>query len=134
MDVTIWHNPGCGTSRNVLAMLRAAGIAPRIVEYLKTPPSRAELTRVAAAVGGVRALLRAKGAVYDDLGLADPAVHDETILDAMLAQPVLIERPVVIATHGIVLARPSEKVLTLIGPLAADFVKEDGERVPGGQA
>lgn len=133
MDITIWHNPACGTSRNTLAMLRAAGHEPRIVEYLKSVPSRAELAAVAAAIGGVRALLRAKGAIYEDLGLADPAVHDETILDAMLAQPVLIERPVVIAAHGIVLARPSEKVLALIGPLAGDFVKEDGERVPGGR-
>ena len=134
MDVIIWHNPACGTSRNTLAMLRSAGIEPAIVEYLKTPPSRAELVRVAQAVGGVRALLRAKGEIYEDLGLADPAVHDETILDAMLAQPVLIERPVVIAAHGIVLARPSEKVLALIGPLGADFVKEDGTTVPGRRA
>lgn len=134
MDITIWHNPACGTSRNTLAMLRFAGIEPRIVEYLKTPPGRAELAEVAAAVGGVRALLRAKGAIYEDLGLADPGVHDETILDAMLAQPVLIERPVVIAAHGIVLARPSEKVLALIGPLPADFVKEDGEKVTARQA
>lgn len=129
MDVTIWHNPACGTSRNTLAMLRSAGIEPTIVEYLKTPPSRQDLARVAAAIGGVRALLRAKGEIYEELGLADPAVHDETILDAMLAQPVLIERPVVIAAEGIVLARPSEKVLALIGPLGHDFVKEDGTMV-----
>ena len=131
MTVTIWHNPACGTSRNTLAMIRAGGIAPAVIDYLKDPPPRAELARVAAAVGGVRALLRRKGTPYDELGLGDASLSDDALLDAMQAHPILIERPVVIAGGRIALCRPSERVLALIGPLAADFVKEDGERVAG---
>ena len=128
MSVVIWHNPACGTSRNTLAMIRATGVKPQVVAYLETPPSRAALVEVAAAVGGVRALLRTKGTPAADLGLA--AASDEAILDAMLDHPILIERPVVFGPRGIVLARPSERVLEVLdAPLPAAFTKEDGEVV-----
>lgn len=129
-DVTIYHNPACGTSRNTLALIRATGIEPRVVEYLKTPPDRAALTAIAAAVGGPRALLRERGTPFAQLGLGDPALGDDALIDAMLAQPILIERPVVVTPRGTALCRPSERVLDLLdAPLAADFVKEDGERI-----
>lgn len=128
--VTLWHNPACGTSRNALAMIRATGVEPRVVEYLKTPPGRSTLVRLAAAVGGPRSLLREKGTPFAELGLGDPALDDDTLIDAMLAHPVLINRPLVEGRRGVVLARPSERALeALDGGLAADFVKEDGERV-----
>lgn len=133
MTVTIWHNPSCGTSRNTLAMIRATGIEPVVVEYLKAPPSRADLEAVAAAVGGARTLLRIKGTPAVDLGLDQPGVRDAAILDAMVDHPILIERPVVIAPGGTILARPSERVLTVLdAPLLTDFVKEDGEIVRAG--
>ncbi|TRW17587.1 arsenate reductase (glutaredoxin) [Glacieibacterium frigidum] len=129
-DVTIYHNPACGTSRNTLAMIRAAGIEPEVVEYLKTPPDRATLAGLAAAVGGPRALLREKGTPFAELGFGDPALGDEALIDAMIAHPILMNRPVVVTPKGTALCRPSELVLDLLdAPLAADFVKEDGERV-----
>lgn len=128
MSVTIWHNPKCGTSRNTLAMIRATGVEPVIVEYLKSPPDAAALARVAAAVGGAAALMRVKGTPAEELRLvgADAA----TILAAMGDHPILINRPVVIGPKGIVLARPSEKVMAVLeGTLPAGFTKEDGNPV-----
>ena len=131
MTVTIWHNPACGTSRNVLAMIRAAGIEPAIVEYLKSPPSRDKLLALIKAAGLTpRGLLREKGTPFAELGLGDAALPDDAILDAMLAHPVLINRPLVETPRGTRLCRPSEIVLDLLPPLAAGFVKEDGEVVP----
>jgi len=128
MSVTIWHNPKCGTSRNTLAMIRATGVEPTIFAYLKTPPDAALLASVASAVGGAAALLRVKGTPAEALGLV--GADDATILAAMALHPILINRPVVIGPKGIVLARPSEKVLdVLAGNLPAGFAKEDGERV-----
>ena len=129
--ITIYHNPKCGTSRNVLALIRNAGIEPTVIEYLKTPPSRAELVALIAATGApVRELIRAKEAVYTELGLADPALSDGTLIDAMLAHPVLINRPIVVSPLGTRLCRPSEAVLDLLpGPQKGPFVKEDGEVV-----
>jgi len=130
MTVTIWHNSACGTSRNVLALIRATGTEPHIVDYLCNTPDRATLMQVAAAVGGPRALLREKGTPYAELGLGDPALTDETLIAAMLAHPILINRPVVQTSRGTALCRPSELVLGLLdAPLPADFTKEDGERV-----
>lgn len=131
MSVTIWHNPACGTSRNTLAMIRATGIEPVVVEYLKTPPDSATLATVAAAVGGARALLRVKGTPAAALGLE--TADDAAILAAMAAHPVLINRPVVIAPAGTILARPSERVLDVLdAALPAGFTKEDGEPVQRG--
>ncbi|MGL4543132.1 MAG: arsenate reductase (glutaredoxin) [Polymorphobacter sp.] len=131
MTVTIYHNPACGTSRNTLAMIRAAGIEPQIIEYLKTPPSRAELLALVAASGGsVRALIRDKAPAYAERGLADLSLSDDALIDAMLAAPVLINRPIVVTVKGTALCRPSERVLDLLdAPLVADFAKEDGEVV-----
>lgn len=129
MTVTIWHNPACGTSRNTLAMIRATGVEPVIVEYLKTPPDAASLAAAAAAVGGARALLRTKGTPAAELGLE--TADDAAILAAMALQPILINRPVVFAPRGTRLARPSESVLEILdSPLPQPFIKEDGERVP----
>ena len=115
MTVTIWHNPKCATSRNVLAMIRAAGVEPQVVEYLKTPPGPAELKKIVKATGGsARALLRRKGTPYDELGLDDPKWTDDELIGLMAAQPILIERPVVITDKGTALARPKEKVLELL--------------------
>jgi len=128
MSVTIWHNPKCGTSRNTLAMIRATGVEPTIFAYLKTPPDAALLASVASAVGGAAALLRVKGTLAGELGLV--GADDATILAAMALHPILIDRPVVIAPKGIVLARPSEKVLDVLAAnLPAGFAKEDGKRV-----
>ncbi|MFN3287060.1 MAG: arsenate reductase (glutaredoxin) [Sphingomonadaceae bacterium] len=131
-DVTIWHNPACGTSRNTLAMIRAAGIEPVVVEYLKTPPDRATLVAAIAAAGLTpREALRRKGTPFDELGLDDPALSDEQLIEAMLAHPILINRPFVFTRLGTRLCRPSELVLHILpAPLPADFVKEDGEVVP----
>lgn len=116
---TIWHNPACGTSRNVLAMIRAAGIEPEVVLYLKTPPSRAEIAAALKKAGmTARGALRAKGEVYDTLGLADPAVSDDALLDAMAGHPILIERPFVFTSKGARLCRPKEKLLEIL-PQAA---------------
>ena len=129
--VTIYHNPKCGTSRNVLALIRNAGIEPQVIEYLKTPPSRAELVALIAATGApVRELMRAKEAVYTELGLANPALSDNALIDALLTHPILINRPIVVTPQGTRLCRPSEAVLDLLpGPQKGPFAKEDGEIV-----
>ena len=130
-DITIFHNPACGTSRNTLALIRHAGLEPEVVEYLKTPPSTAQLREIVAALGGsVRALLREKGTPYAELGLGDPAWSDEQLLDFIGRYPILMNRPVVVTPLGTALCRPSEAVLALlpVGPLAP-FTKEDGEVV-----
>jgi arsenate reductase (glutaredoxin) len=115
MSVTIDHNPACGTSRNTLAMIRQSGEQPEVIEYLKTPPSRARLTELIKAMGiPVRALLREKGTPYVELGLADPKWTDDQLLDFMLAQPILINRPIVVTPKGVKLCRPSEAVLELL--------------------
>ena len=130
MDITIYHNPACGTSRNTLAMIRAAGIEPTVIEYLKSPPSRAVLSDLLARAGvAPRAWLREKGTPYAELGLGDADLSDGAILDAMVAQPILIYRPIVASPLGVALCRPSEKVLALLPAQAGTFVKEDGARV-----
>jgi len=129
-DVVIYHNPDCGTSRNTLAMIRNAGIEPHVVEYLKTPPSRMLLKQLIARMGiTVRALLREKGTPFQELGLGDPKLSDDQLLDAMMAHPILINRPVVVTPNGVRLCRPSEQVMDLLPPQHSGFVKEDGERV-----
>ncbi len=130
MDVIIYHNPDCGTSRNTLAMIRDAGIEPHVVEYLKTPPSRTLLTQLISRMGmTVRALLREKGTPFGKLGLGDSTLGDDALLDAMMAHPILINRPIVVTPNGVRLCRPSETVLDLLPPQQGAFVKEDGERV-----
>jgi arsenate reductase len=130
MDVIIYHNPGCGTSRNTLGLIRNAGIEPHIVEYLKTPPTRSLLQQLVARMGiPLRALLREKGTPFHDLGLADPSLTDDQLIDAMLAHPILINRPIVVTPNGVRLCRPSDQVIDLLPPQRGDFVKEDGERV-----
>lgn len=132
-DITIWHNPACGTSRNVLGMIRNSGVEPRIVEYLKTPPSGAELRDAAARMGiPLRALLREKGTPYAELGLDNPALSDADLLAAIAAHPILINRPVVFTPLGVRLCRPSEQVLDLLpSPQRGAFLKEDGTLVTG---
>lgn len=130
-EITIFHNPACGTSRNTLALIRHAGIEPVVVEYLRTPPSRERLREMLAAMGvGPRALLREKGTPYEELDLDDPAWTDDQLVDFMMAHPSLINRPIVETALGTALCRPSERVLELlpVGPLAP-FAKEDGELV-----
>ncbi|MFN7101057.1 MAG: arsenate reductase (glutaredoxin) [Pseudorhizobium sp.] len=130
MDVIIYHNPDCGTSRNTLAMIRNAGVEPHVIEYLKTPLSREMLIQLIARMGiPVRDLLREKGTPYAELGLGDPALSDEQLLDVMMAHPILINRPIVVSPNGVRLCRPSEDVLDLLPPQRGEFVKEDGERV-----
>ena len=131
MTVKIYHNPACGTSRNTLAMIRATGVEPVVIEYLKTPPSRDELRDLVARMGvSLRDVLRRKGTPYDELGLDDPALSDGALLDAVAAHPILINRPIVVTPKGARLCRPSETVLDLLdAPLPAEFVKEHGERV-----
>ena len=129
MTVTIYHNPGCGTSRNTLAMIRQSGVEPTIIEYLKTPPSREQLIELIRAMGiPVRALLREKGTPYHELMLGDPKWTDDELIDRMLAHPILINRPIVVTDKGVRLCRPSEVVLDLLpSPHIGRFVKEDGE-------
>jgi len=131
MTITIYHNPACGTSRNTLAMIRQSGEEPRVIEYLKTPPSREKLAELIAAMGmAPRDLLREKGTPHAELGLADPKWSDDEILDFMLAHPILINRPIVVSPLGVVLARPSEKVLDILpNARIGAFTKEDGEVV-----
>jgi arsenate reductase len=130
VSVTIYHNPACGTSRNTLAMIRQSGEAPEVIEYLKNPPSRARLIELIEAMGiPVRVLLREKGTLYAELGLADPKWSDDALIDIMLAHPILINRPIVVTPKGIKLCRPSEAVLDLLDNPAGSFVKEDGEKV-----
>ena len=124
MSVTIYHNPACGTSRNTLEMIRQSGEVPVIIEYLKTPPDRARLIGLIAAMGiPVRALLREKGTPYAELGLADPKWSDDELIDFMLAHPILINRPIVQTPKGTRLCRPSEAVLDLLDHPASFFVK-----------
>lgn len=130
MDIVIYHNPACGTSRNTLAMIRNAGIEPHVVEYLKTPPSRDLLVQLIHRMGiAPRALLREKGTPYADLGLDDPALSDAALIDAMMEHPILINRPIVVSPYGVRLCRPSEAVLDLLPAQQGAFSKEDGERV-----
>lgn len=131
MPITIYHNPACGTSRNTLAMVRASGVEPEVIEYLKSPPSRARLTELIAAMGGdARALIREKGTPYEELGLANPDLSRDALIDAMLQHPILINRPIVVTAKGVKLCRPSELVLSLLdNPDIGRFVKEDGEVV-----
>ncbi len=134
MEATIYHNPACGTSRNALAMIRNAGIEPKIIEYVKSPPSRDQLVRLISDAGlTVRQALREKGTPYAELGLDDPSLTDDQLLDAMLANPILINRPFVVTPLGTRLTRPSEQVLDIPPqtPLGA-FSKEDGQEVLDG--
>lgn len=133
MAITIYHNPACGTSRNTLEMLRQSGEHPQVIEYLRTPPSRERLLELIAAMGiSPRELLREKGTPYAELGLDDPALLDEDLVDAMLAHPILINRPIVVTRRGAALCRPSEKVLALLDHPVASFTKEDGQVVTAG--
>ncbi|WP_448950631.1 arsenate reductase (glutaredoxin) [Labrys neptuniae] len=131
MTITIFHNPACGTSRNTLAMIRQSGEEPIVIDYLQAPPSRERLKALIAAMGiTVRQLLREKGTPYAELGLADPKWTDERLLDAMLAHPILINRPIVETPKGVRLCRPSEAVLDILpNPDIGPFIKEDGEVV-----
>ncbi|MCL6705621.1 arsenate reductase (glutaredoxin) [Pseudomonas sp. R2.Fl] len=131
MDVTIYHNPDCGTSRNTLAMIRNAGIEPTVIEYLKTPPTREQLVRMIADAGlTVRQAIREKGTPYAELGLDNPALSDDELLDAMLEHPILINRPFVVTPLGTRLSRPSEIVLDILPDThKGAFAKEDGEQV-----
>jgi arsenate reductase len=133
MTVTIYHNPNCGTSRNVLAMIRQSGVEPEIIEYLKTPPSRAKLLKLINAMGiSVRDLLRERGTPYHELGLGNPDLTDDQLIDQMLAHPILINRPIVVTDKGVKLCRPSETVLPLLpNPHIGRFVKEDGKVIEG---
>ena len=130
-DVIIYHNPDCGTSRNTLGLIRNAGIEPHVIEYLKCPPSRAMLQALIARMGiAVRDLIRVKGTPYHDLGLDDPSLTDDQLLDAMMARPILINRPIVVTPLGVKLCRPSEAVLDVLPlPQRGEFRKEDGELV-----
>ena len=132
MTVTIYHNPDCGTSRNTLEMIRRSGEVPVVIEYLRTPPTRARLQALIAAMGITpRDLLREKGTPFEELGLADPSISDGAILDAMMAHPILINRPIVETPLGTRLCRPSESVLDILSnPHIGEFTKEDGEVVP----
>jgi arsenate reductase len=130
MRAVIYHNPACGTSRNTLALVRHAGIEPQVIDYLREPPTRERLRELIAGAGlSVRDALRRKGTPWLEMGLDDPSLDDEALLDAMLAEPVLINRPFVETDRGIRLCRPSETVLDLLPPVARPFTKEDGEVV-----
>jgi arsenate reductase (glutaredoxin) len=130
MDITIYHNPACGTSRNTLALIRAAGVEPTIIEYLKAPPAAGTIRALAEATGQpLRALIREKGTPFDDLGLADPDLSDDALLDAIEAHPILLNRPIVVTPMGTRLCRPSEAVLALLPPMTGTFAKEDGDVV-----
>ncbi len=131
MSVTIYHNPSCGTSRNTLAMIRASGVEPTVIEYLKTPPTREKLQEIIAKTGGnIRGLIREKGTPYAELGLDDLSLSDDALIDAMLQHPVLINRPIVVTAKSTKLCRPSELVLDMLeNPNIGVFIKEDGEVV-----
>ncbi len=130
-NVTIYHNPKCGTSRNTLALIRNAGIEPQVIEYLKTPPDRDTLVDLISRAGlSVREAMRQKEAIYKELGLDDESLDDAALMDAMLANPILINRPIVVTPVGVRLCRPSELVLDILdAPQLGAFVKEDGEAV-----
>lgn len=128
MDVIIYHNPACGTSRNTLGLILNAGVEPQVIEYLKTPPSRSELVDLIARMGvPVRAVMREKGTPFHELGLDDPALDDHALIDAMMAHPILINRPIVVTPGGVRLCRPSELVIDLLPPQLGEFYKEDGQ-------
>jgi arsenate reductase (glutaredoxin) len=130
MDVIIYHNPECGTSRNTLALIRNAGVEPHIIEYLKCPPTRQLLKQLLARASlSVRQVLREKGTPFHQLGLGDPSLHDDALVDAIMAHPILLNRPLVVTPKGVRLCRPSEAVLDLLPPQQGEFVKEDGERL-----
>ena len=131
IDIVIYHNPACGTSRNTLGLIRNCGVEPQIIEYLKTPPSRGELASLIGRMGiSARDLLRKKGTPYDELKLDDPALTDEQLIDAMMAHPIFINRPIVVTPNGVKLCRPSEAVLDILPlPQQGEFRKEDGELV-----
>ncbi|MFN4167694.1 MAG: arsenate reductase (glutaredoxin) [Pannonibacter phragmitetus] len=131
MDATIYHNPACGTSRNTLEMIRNAGIEPTVIEYLKTPPAREDLAAMIAAAGlTVRGALREKGTPYEEMGLGNPDLDDAALLDAMMREPILINRPFVVTPLGTRLCRPSEVVLEILPDThKGAFTKEDGEKV-----
>lgn len=130
MDVIIYHNRKCGTSRNTLGLIRNAGIEPHVIEYMKTPPTRLLISQLAARTGApLRGLLREKEPLFRELGLDDPALSDEALLDAVEANPVLLNRPIVVSPLGVRLCRPSERVLDLLPKQQGEFFKEDGERV-----
>ncbi|KDR90606.1 arsenate reductase [Agrobacterium sp. TS43] len=131
MDATIYHNPSCGTSRNTLALIRAAGIEPTVIEYLREPPTREKLSRMIADGGlTVREAMREKGTPYAQLGLDNPDLTDDQLLDAMMERPILINRPFVVTPLGTRLARPSEVVLDILpDTFKGPFFKEDGEQV-----
>ena len=130
MDVIVYHNPDCGTSRNTLALIRNAGIEPHVIEYLKTPPTRTLLKQLIDRMGvPVRAMIREKGTPFAELGLEDPSLTDDQLLEVMMAHPILINRPIVVTPKGVRLCRPSETVLDLLPPQLGEFVKEDGDRV-----
>ncbi|MCG6206282.1 arsenate reductase (glutaredoxin) [Rhodopseudomonas sp. HC1] len=130
MDVVIYHNPACGTSRNTLGLIRNAGIEPHVIEYLKCPPNRALLQQLIARAGLTpRQALREKGTPFAELKLDDPSLSDGDLLDAMIAHPILINRPLVVTPKGVRLCRPSEEVIDLLPPQRGEFFKEDGEQV-----
>jgi arsenate reductase (glutaredoxin) len=131
MTIIIYHNPACGTSRNTLGLIRNSGEEPEVIKYLKTPPSREELTSLIQRMGiSARDLLRQKGTPYDELGLGDPALSDDQLIDAMMAHPILINRPIVVTPLGVKLCRPSEAVLDILSsPQRGEFTKEGGEQV-----
>jgi arsenate reductase (glutaredoxin) len=130
MDVIIYHNPRCGTSRNTLGLIRNAGVEPHIIEYLKTPPTRVLLSQLAARMGvPLRALLRDKESIFRELGLKDPNLSDDVSLDAIEKHPILLNRPIVVTPKGVRLCRPSELVLDLLPPQMGEFFKEGGERI-----
>ena len=130
MDIIIYHNRDCGTSRNTLGLIRNAGVEPHIIEYLKCPPTRLLLRQLIDRMGlKVRDVLREKGTPFHELRLSDPSLSDEQLLDAMMAHPILINRPIVVSPKGVKLCRPSEEVIDLLPPQRGAFTKEDGERV-----
>jgi arsenate reductase (glutaredoxin) len=131
VSITIYHNPACGTSRNTLAMIRASGVEPEVIEYLKNPPSRERLVELIDAMGGdVRAVIREKGTPYAELGLENPNLSNDALIDAMLQHPILINRPIVVTKKGVKLCRPSELVLDILeNSDIGTFTKEDGEVV-----
>jgi arsenate reductase len=129
-DVIIYHNPACATSRNVLAMIRNAGIEPHVIEYLKTPPARPLLTQLVARMGmTARDALRQKEASYRKLGLEDPTLTDDQLIEAMAEHPILINRPIVVTPRGVRLCRPAETVLDILPPQRSELFNEDGERI-----
>jgi len=132
--ITIYHNPACGTSRNTLAMIRASGVEPEVIEYLKTPPDRERLLELIAAMGvSARDILREKGTPYLELGLDDLSLPQGALIDAMMQHPILINRPIVVTAKGVKLCRPSELVLSILeNPDIGTFTKEDGELVKSG--